>query len=247
MIAVLRFIMVLIVTFIWSILSFLVLPFIPQKYMPYVVRVWAIMTLVSAGIRIQRFGVFEKFVQTNRMIVANHISWLDVPILYTVYAMSFIGKSEMKKWLLIGQMIKVGGTIFINRKNKRDLVHINGIVSKKLAGGASIGLFPEGKTGHGDGIAPFKTPLLESAIKAKSKIIPVVIIYHNELRKRTTKVTYAGGIPLYRSVINTLSIKRIYVNIHSLPSVNAGDFANREQLSTYLYDNINNIYTTTKD
>lgn len=241
-IAILRFINILIVTFIWSIISILILPFIPRRYIPYAGRIWANMTLAAAGARIIRIGEFNPFIEANRMVVANHISWLDVPVLQTIYSTCFIGKAEMQKWPLIGSMVKVGGTIFINRQNKRQLIHINQVVTNKLQEGASIGLFPEGKTGTGETVNQFKAPLLEAAIMAKSKITPLVLEYCDHEHNRTRQVTYAGKLSLYKSIQNTLTLKRIHVKIHSLPQIYAGEFATREELSVYLYTQISNKY-----
>jgi 1-acyl-sn-glycerol-3-phosphate acyltransferase len=200
------------------------------------------MTLAAAGVRIEKVGEFNPFIETNRMVVSNHISWLDVPVLQTIYATCFIGKAEMQKWPFIGAMVKVGGTIFINRKDKRQLIRVNQIVTNKLQEGASIGLFPEGRTGPGHTVLQFKAPILEAAIMAKSKITPIVIEYCDHEYNRTSQVTYAGAISLYQSIQNTLLLKRIHVKIHSLPQINAGEFGNREDLSTHLYSQISKKY-----
>ena len=241
-IAKLRFINILIVTFIWSTISILILPFIPRRHIPYASRMWANMTLAAAGVKIQKIGEFNPFIEANRMVVSNHISWLDVPVLQTIYSTCFIGKTEMRKWPLIGSMVKVGGTIFINRKSKRQLIHINQVVTNKLQDGASIGLFPEGKTSAGESVLRFKAPILEAALMAKSKITPLVIEYCDHEHNRTKEVTYAEK-SLYQSIQNTLLQKRIHVKIHSLPEVYADKFENREELSTYLYTQISNKYT----
>lgn len=236
-----RFVNILIVTFIWSIICILILQFIPRRHIPYAGRIWANMTLAAAGVQIQKIGEFNPFIETNRMVVSNHISWLDVPVLQTIYSTCFIGKAEMRKWPLIGAMVKVGGTIFINRQNKKQLIHINQIVTNKLQKGASIGLFPEGKTGTGEFVLKFKAPVLEAAIMAKSKVTPLVLEYCDHEYKRTKQASYAGK-SLYQSIQSTLSLKRVNVKVHSLPQVDADKFSSREELSEYLYTQISNKY-----
>lgn len=245
--ALFRFINILIVTSIWAILSLSILQIIPRRYIPYASKMWAYMTLSAAGVRLHKKGEFNPFIEPNRMVVSNHISWMDVPVLQTVYSSSFIGKAEMRKWPVLGTMIKTGGTIFIDRTNKRQLIHINQQVKDKLLNGQSIGLFPEGKTGPGDRVLEFKAPILEAAILAGSKIVPLVLEYCDSQHNRTRKVTYAGRISLYKSIRNTLSLKRIHVKIYALPEVNAADFAKREELSAYLYDQISKRYTKTTE
>jgi 1-acyl-sn-glycerol-3-phosphate acyltransferase len=199
---------------------------------------WAFGTVKIIGIKITGGGN-TPYVEKNAMVIANHISWLDIPILYTEHSVSFIGRAEMKKWPIISLLIKSGGTIFINRERKRDLIHINQIVSQELMNGSTVGLFPEGKTGNGLVLQQFKPALLESAITAKSTIIPLVIQYYTLDGKPTTKTTYEGDITLWQSLKNSLLLNGIVVKITPLPRIKADDFKSRDILADFLYQQIN--------
>ena len=211
---------------------------LPKKVWIYFVKMWALVTIKIIGIKIICNNT-NSYIEKNAMIIANHISWIDIPILFTQYSVSFIGRSELKNWPLLGLLIKSAGTIYINRERKRDLIDLNQIISHELLNNATIGLFPEGKTGNGLELQPFKPGLLESAIIAKSTIIPLVIRYYTRDGKITTKVTYEGNITLWQSLKNSLLLNGIIVKITSLPRVNAGDFNSREVLSNYLYQQMN--------
>ena len=117
---------------------------------------------------------------------------------------------------------------------------MNRIISKELRQGSTIGLFPEGKTGNGLNLAPFKAPLFEAPMMAKSTIIPLVIRYYTKDGRPTTATTYEGDITLWQSLKNSLLLNGIIVKITALPRVTATDFNSREELALYLHAQINN-------
>lgn len=175
------------------------------------------------------------------MVIANHFSWLDVAVLYTLYYINFVGKAEMQRWPFINRLIRAGGTIFINRKNKRDLLKVNQTISKELAKGKCIGLFPEGSVNNGKKILPFKSSILEAAILAKSTIIPVILVYRNKKNTIAFEMSYAHQ-NLWQNIINSLKCNGFKTLIIELPAVYAGDFRSRRELSEYLYHLMNSEY-----
>ena len=175
------------------------------------------------------------------MIVSNHISWLDTVVMLRLFYLSYIGKIEMLNWPFLNLIIKAGGTIFINRRNKRELLTVNQQVANVLVNGASVGLYPEGTTSDGVRILPFKAPILEAALMAKSNIIPVVLSYRKEDNKLATEVTFAK-VNWLTTVMNTLRLKNLIVNVTVLPVVRSIDFKTRDELADYLYKEINASY-----
>ena len=217
-------------------------PILPKRYWIYFVKMWAYGILLFMGVKVQVEGDIMPYIEKNALVVANHISWLDIPILYTQHSVGFIGRNEMKKWPILSLLIKSGSTIFIDRTRKRDLIHINNVVSQKLAEGATIGLFPEGKTSDGKSILPFKPSLFEATIMAKSTIIPLVIQYYTKDGKPSNAMTYADKITLWESVKNSLGLNGIIAKVIPLSRINAADFKNRDEISEYLYKEISGRY-----
>ena len=97
------------------------------------------------------------------LIVANHISWLDIPVLSTVAPLSFVAKAEMASWPLFGWMAKMQRTVFVARDERRRAGIQAGEIAARLAALETIVLFPEGTTGDANALLPFKTPLFEAA------------------------------------------------------------------------------------
>ncbi len=215
-------------------------PIMPKHYWVYFVKMWAHGTLKLVGVKIQANN--NNYIEHNAMVVANHISWLDIPILYTQYSVGFVARKELQKWPILGWLIKSGSTIFIDRSRKRDLIHINKTISKQLICGANIGVFPEGRTSSGLEVLPFKSSIFEAALIADSTIIPMVIQYYTKDGIPTNATTYEGKITLWQSLKNSLQLNGIIVKIIHLPREKAHDFKDRENLSNYLYNQINNQF-----
>ena len=202
--------------------------------------------LKAAGAKIIIEGnKLDGYVQANHMVIANHISWLDIPILYSQYFVNFVGRVETKRWPLLGLVIRMGGTIFINRSKKKDLLQVNQIIAQKLNQGACIGLFPEGKTSTGRGVLRFKTPIFEAAILGNSTILPIVLEFYRKDGKVAYSVSYAGSVTLWKTVTRSLQLNGFIVKIKLLPPVATKDFTDREQLSLYLQHQITHAYLNT--
>ncbi len=215
---------------------------LPHSIWSKIVRIWAFTIVKISGINLV---VVDKtnndYLLNNYMVVANHMSWLDVMLLDTLYSISFVAKAELRYWPLLNIIIKAGGTIFINRNRKRDIVPTNQKISKVLHSGRCIGLFPEGKVNNGKEILPFKAPLLEAALQSQSKIIPIVLLYFREDGKAANEALYYGH-NLWQTVCNTVKAKQLTVKAFVLPEVDAHNFNSRQMLSDHLHAMMSKVF-----
>lgn len=220
----------------------LIAPFSLKFIRKYVRMLWSRMLIASTGakLRIQGYPLTIDELK-NAMIVSNHISWLDTVVMLRLCFVRYIGKVEMLNWPILKTVIKAGGTIFIDRRKKKDILNVNQQVAKYLTTGSTIGLYPEGKTGDGKVIAPFKAPILEAALLADSKIFPVVLSYRKENNQLATEVTFAK-VNWLQTVMNTLKLKNLTINVNVLPPINARDFSSRDLLAAHLYQLISDEY-----
>jgi 1-acyl-sn-glycerol-3-phosphate acyltransferase len=244
-IAIFRLICLLFVTIFWFTISLILGLFISKQSLLQVARLWAKTTLLSVGAKVNIIGNKDNnYYQSNCIVVANHVSWLDIPVVYATYAVSFIARAEIKNWLILGRLMRYVGTLFIDRNKKRDILNVNKSISDQLTNGGTIGLFPEGKTSDGNQVLPFRSPLLENAITTPHcQIIPLVIEYSDQSGRCAAKhITYTGDISLYQTIKNTLLIDRLHINIYILPKVNANSFTKRNELSAFLYAQISSRY-----
>lgn len=244
LIIILRLIALAIFTLCWFLLVILFYPILPERYWIHFSKSWANGLLWLMGVKVTFEGKSTNYVEKNAMVVANHISWLDIPILYTQHSIGFISRKEIKNWPIIGLLIRSGNTIFIDRQRKRDLIQTIQIVREKLQAGSMVGLFPEGKTSLGLEVMPFKSALFEAAMLANSTVIPFVIEYYTKDGKPTNLVTYADETNFWQCLIRSLKLNGIRVKVIPLPKVMACEFNNRKELSKYLNQQIHDKFQT---
>ncbi|WP_298955411.1 lysophospholipid acyltransferase family protein [uncultured Methylobacterium sp.] len=97
------------------------------------------------------------------LVLANHVSWLDIPVLGALRPLSFVAKSEIAGWPVIGHLAKLQRTVFIDRARRRHTATVNAEMSRRLAAGDAVVLFAEGTTGDGNRLLPFRTSLVGAA------------------------------------------------------------------------------------
>ena len=110
------------------------------------------------------------------LIAANHISWLDIPVLGAACPSHFLAKAEVGQWPAIGWLARQAGTLFI-RRGGGHLASARRAIRQKLAAGRSVVFFPEGTTTRGDKVGRFYPRLFQAAMEASRPVQPVAIHY----------------------------------------------------------------------
>lgn len=123
-------------------------------------------------------------------LVSNHLSYVDVWVLYSQLQCTFIAKSEVKSWPIIGFILASCGVIFVNREKRSDVKRVNDEISLNLNKDQGIVLFPEGTTSIGATILPFKSSLFQYPATKELPVNCVSITY----------ITPKNGIPAYKAV-----------------------------------------------
>lgn len=118
-------------------------------------------------------------IRRDVLYVANHVSWLDILALGGATPTWFISKSDVGDWPLVGMLARIGGTIFIDRESRRAAHGQVDQLGRALLGGHPITLFPEGTTGDGTTLFPFRPALFASVAPPPRGIAvqPVAIDY----------------------------------------------------------------------
>lgn len=145
---------------------------------------------------------------TPTLILANHVSWLDIPVLAALMPLSFVAKSEVASWPLIGWLAKLQRCLFVERSRKASTAEVNREVANRLGGGDAIVLFPEGTTGDGIRLLPFRSSLVGAARSALTehtveeiRLQPVAIAYRRQrglplTRREMPAVAWYGDMDL---------------------------------------------------
>ncbi|MBF9233145.1 lysophospholipid acyltransferase family protein [Microvirga alba] len=97
------------------------------------------------------------------LVLANHVSWLDIPVIGSVHPLSFIAKSEVETWPVIGLFAKLQRSVFIDRQRKKATAEVRHALAHRLVKGEVMVLFAEGTTGDGNRLLPFRSSLVGAA------------------------------------------------------------------------------------
>lgn len=137
-----------------------------------VVRWWHGRLCRVLGLRVQVSGT----VAQGCLLVANHISWLDIPVLGAQAQLGFLSKAEVRRWPLFGWMSDVAGTLFIERgANQTATVSVQ--ITNAIAGGRTLVIFPEGTTSDGSRVRRFHPRLFAVAQQPGLCVQPVALSY----------------------------------------------------------------------
>lgn len=139
------------------------------------VRRWCRAIVRAAGVRVRITGPAAP--TGGLLIVANHISWLDIPLLAAVRPARMVAKSEIRQWPVAGPLAARGGVLFIERDRLRALPDTVARIAGLLRGGAAVVAFPEGSTWCGRAQGHFRRAVFQAALDAGVPVQPVHIHY----------------------------------------------------------------------
>jgi 1-acyl-sn-glycerol-3-phosphate acyltransferase len=170
-------------------------------------RSWARRLVKALGIELEVSGTPP---QERVLLLANHRSYIDIPILLSQVPCSFLAKAEIGTWPLFGTAARLVHTVFVQRDDPSSRRASREEALARLQRGLSFAAFPEGTTSRGPGILPFYPGLFRLAEEHGIPIVPVAIEYEDRdaawvdddpflghflscFRKRRIRVTLAFG------------------------------------------------------
>lgn len=132
-----------------------------------------------AGLRIRTTGTR---LRRDVLFVSNHVSWLDILALGGAARSAFVSKAEVGTAPLVGWLADQNHTIYVQREARREIHNQTNELRGALARGRPVTLFPEGTTGPGDGLLPFRPSLFQAVIPTppRLRIQPVFLDYGAE-------------------------------------------------------------------
>jgi lyso-ornithine lipid O-acyltransferase len=169
------------------------------------------------------------------LLVANHASWLDIPVLMAATGCTFVSKAEMAGHPLVRWFADQNDTIYVNRADKRSIHTQAAALTEALKGDKPIALFPEGTVGDGGRLLPFKPALLSAVAPPPPGTIirPAAIDYGDFARK----IGWGTGEAGLNNALRVLGRKgRIGVVVHLLPALPPS--ADRKELARLAHDAI---------
>ena len=116
------------------------------------------------GVRIHEVG--QRAPNAPALILANHVSWLDIFLIDAMRPARFVAKSEIAGWPLVGTLVTRAGTLYIDRGSRKAARETNALIARAMQAGALVACFPEGTTSHGASVGRFHGALFQPAIDA---------------------------------------------------------------------------------
>ncbi len=212
-----------------ALLQCLVFPLISQSLRRYLVQKWAIHLLKILRVKVVIHGnVEELFQKKPYLLVANHISWLDIHVLNSVRPVIFVAKSDVSSWPIFGYLAKILGTIFLNREKLSDIKRVLNEMTHKFQKSEVVAIFPEGTSTDGRQVQTFKSNLFEAAVRSQVDVLPVLIQY-KEQNQYSDRAAFIGDMGLLDSIQKILLSNHLEAHLYLAGTIT--DQAPRQELA----------------
>ncbi len=195
-------------------------------------QVWSKALCRIFGVRVSVRGPAPK---PPFFLVSNHLSYIDIFVLGTQLPCVFVAKAEIDGWPIFGAICRSVNTIFIDRRSKRKLPQILARIEEALGAGQGVVIFPEGTSGAGDCVMPFRSPLLEFAMSSAEGVHHATINYRAPAGETPTHlaVSWWGDMPLGAHLREFLWLPHVEASVHFGDAPVRGD--DRKALTAELY------------
>jgi 1-acyl-sn-glycerol-3-phosphate acyltransferase len=168
------------------------------------VQHWAREMLGILGIELRLAG--SPPARGPMLLVANHISWLDILVMHAARHCRFVSKADVKHWPLIGTLATGAGTLYVERESRRDAMRVVHHMADALRSGDVLAVFPEGTTSDGRTLLPFHANMLQAAISADAPAQPVALSFVDAASGQLSlAASYVGDDTLVGSLWRTLT------------------------------------------
>ncbi|MEQ1715179.1 MAG: lysophospholipid acyltransferase family protein [Hyphomicrobium sp.] len=183
------------------------------------------------------------------LLVSNHTSWLDIPVLSAVAPVSFVAKKEVGSWPFVSSLARLQRTVFVDRTKRQASGDAAMEIMQRLQGGDAIVLFAEGTSSDGNRVLPFKSSLFgavthgrakgetSSSERATQAMVQTVAIVYTHLygvplgRADRPRVGWYGDMEMQSHAWALLGSGPLAVTVSIGPPVPLSDYENRKSLA----------------
>ncbi len=207
----------------------------PQARREATIAWWAGKMLRVLGLRLQLQGQFKP---GAKLIVANHVSWIDIMAVHAVCPEArFVSKADVQDWPVVRHLVASARTLYIRRETRRDALHVMHQMAEALQAGDTVAVFPEGTTALGPELLPFHANLLQAAISTATPVQPVLLRYADRHGPYSAATRFVGDISLKQSLWLLACGDGLVVHVQVLPP-QATAHADRRRLAQRLHDDL---------
>ena len=180
------------------------------------------------------------------LYAANHISYIDITVLGSMIPGSFVAKSEVARWPFFGWLAKLQRSVFVDRR-VRSIATQGEVIGKRLAAGDALILFPEGTSGDGNRVLPFKSALFGAARQGEGVgpvIVQPVSLAYTRLdgipigRLYRPLFAWYGAVDLVPHLWSMVGLGTVEVVLEFHPPTSLSDCGSRKALAEYCHSRI---------
>ena len=218
-------------------IQLLVFPLLGMQRRRAIVRLWSRALLAICGLRLRLLhhqeGDARALLDAGPMVVANHVSWLDIFVIDSIATCAFVAKSEVRRWPLAGWLAAMAGTVFIERARRHAVHQVIERLRTRLRERFPVAVFPEATTSTGAALRPFHGNLLEAAIAEGALVVPVGLRYRDHDGNLSEAAAYVDDMTFVESLWQVTGVPYIVADVHVLAPVPAAG-RHRHQLAREL-------------
>ncbi|MGW1557956.1 lysophospholipid acyltransferase family protein [Streptomyces sp. NPDC002144] len=192
------------------------------------VRRWCRWIVRAAGVRVRITGTTVP--TGGLLLVANHISWMDIPLLAAVRPARMLAKSDIRDWPVAGP-VAARGALFIDRNRLRALPGTVARIADALRDGQAVGVFPEGSTWCGRAQGSFRRAVFQAALDADVPVQPVHLRYRMTEGSASTAPAFIGDDSLLASVWRVVLTRGLVAEVDVRPLIPPGTHPDRRSLA----------------
>lgn len=193
------------------------------------IRRWCGWVVRAAGVRPRIDGAAAP--NGGLLLVANHVSWLDIPLLAAVRPARMLAKSEIRDWPVAGWLTARSGALFIDRDRIRALPGTVARIAEALRAGEAVALFPEGSTWCGRAQGHFRRAAFQAALDADAPVQPVRLRYRTARGAPGTAAAFVGEDALLTSVWRVVRARELVADVEVREAIAPGRHADRRSLA----------------
>ncbi len=202
------------------------------------VRKWWLATVIKiVGLNLTVKGKVPE--DQASLWVANHASWLDIPIVGSMGS-GFLSKAEVRKWPVIGWLGEKGGTVYIERGGRNAAQIASQEIANKIHAGDNILVFPEGTTSIAGDVRRFHARIFAPVMDHNLAVQPIAVQYLNDKGDPHPSILWENQ-SFMTNLIGILGEDSINVILTFLPLITAGEFSERKRIAELCESQIKSI------
>ncbi len=184
---------------------------------------------------------------SGALVVSNHVSYIDILVIASLAPSVFITSVELGSTPFLGMLARLGGSVFVERRKAFGLKKEIAVITRILEEGFTVVLFPEGTTSNGERVRPFRNSLFDSAVEARTDILPLCLRYTKinncpvSAHSRDA-VFYYGGETFFRHFPKLLALASVDIEVMPLKIIKVPANASRKELALEAHGAINTAY-----